>query len=70
MRTGKESAKEATWGGAIGVIVGACAAFVNRKYGIALPPELQDAVSSLIVGATAGLGAIVSSYILGNRRGK
>jgi hypothetical protein len=68
MSEGKKSAKEASWGGAVGVLVGAGAAILNRKYGVALPPDIQDAVAGLIVGAASGLGAILSSYILGNRR--
>jgi len=70
MSEGKQSAKEASWGGAVGVLVGVGTAFVARKYGIALPPEVQDAASALIVTTASGIGAIVSSYILGNRRPK
>lgn len=66
--SGKKSAKEAIPGGAIGVLVGVGGAYAARRYGVALPPEALDAISTLIVGVASSIGAVASSFILGNRR--
>lgn len=65
---GKRSAIESSPGGLLGLLVGLGITYLGRRYGIILPDGSEDLISSAIVGVAAGLGGILSSYHLGNRR--
>ena len=65
---GKRSALEAIPGAMAGYIVGFGAAYVAKKTGIPLPDDLVQVVTDNLATARGGLGAVISSYILGRRR--
>ena len=66
---GKQSAKEAAPGAAVGGLAGIGAAlltgYVGKRYGIALDVET---VATVLGAIGSGIGSLVSSYVLGRKR--